>query len=1116
MTRESRRKPDAPIDLPRIPGYRIEGILGRGASGVVYSGIQETIERAVALKILRADLVRSTRAVERFRREARTAARLAHQAIIAPIDLGQLEDGRWWYAMELVEGISLGERIEERGALDEREALRMFIPLADALQHLREVGVVHRDVKPANILIDPRERAMLADLGLAFARDEPSLTGSGGVLGTPHYVSPEQARDSSKVDSRSDIWSLGATMYHAVTGRPPFTGSSVAEVFSSVLQDPLVDPRRFAPDLSASFVVVLRACLTRDLAHRYQEPFELRDDLQRLLERRAPEVSREGLEPLEQTKPWSKRILVGVAVLLLAGGLSWWKVMPEDDPQETTVRAGDPLIPLQVLENSYEEGRIRPVALLERIADWPRPGGKAPDGILGSRLQTLNIRAHRDLGESLRNLEQELEPVLEGALERRNWVAAQHLLLRELPRKLLEGAGCASTESLPDAQESKSFVQWEKRWQGRLQTHLDERLQEVVRTGRRWIQDEVAPHVAQALANQDVGLALTHSRRSVSEALAALQSDWEGLPETRVRDALTQPVETRLTELEQDVRDHWDGLSEDLIAFIDVRAQVHSKRIDEDLLEGLDQELRNDFDVECERLGLDLEKVPSPWKQDVLDLREVQGERLRREGRGKRLAVASNEWERDLAQSQDLYAARQYGQVADLWSDRLASPWRISMFPAMERELREARLLEELLERCARSLAKKNGQQVFLVIENFRQEGTLVESLSALDRGVVFLHGARRERKALALRSSSDQRGPILGTSDVLRLAAGAPDTDSGGGMTNERALARALFLFHEGDLQGARDALPREEAMEDPLTRDLERRILRSLTQGKERSREQWIVILAALTRDVESGGQASRRAGEQIATLLAEPGLDPAQVPRLEQLRVRAEANRGARTLEDLYPDAKIIARGPELASRRNVHLGWLFDSPPESWALGRFQARPGHLHLAVYEGVGEGSSTWLQDPLTLAVASPLETQRPMGFTLHFRFPEDAPASPVVLSLGGYHLVFVTDGSESRFLGGSGDAEELLRNLENGQSTGQASFAGFQPGVYHRLQVQLTALAPTRKGRVQAILLDDVELKVPAQVSRPATSSILEFSSRGELDLYRVEVKASEIVGR
>ncbi len=1116
MSRKSRKKPDAPIDLPRIPGYHIEGILGRGASGVVYSAIQETIERAVALKILRADLVRSARAVERFRREARTAARLAHPGIIAPIDLGQLPDGRWWYAMELVEGISLGERINERGPLSEREALRMFIPLADALQHLHEVGVVHRDVKPANILIDPRERALLADLGLAFARDEPSLTGSGGVLGTPHYVSPEQARDSSKVDSRSDIWSLGATLYHAVTGKPPFNGTSVAEVFSSVLQDPLVDPRRFTPDLSASFVLVLRACLTRDITHRYQEPHALRDDLQRLLERRSPEVSRDGLEPLESSAPWRKRVFIGSAVIILLAGAIWWETRGQESTPETNARVEDPLQPLRTLKAGYDEGRILPVPLLGYIAAWPKPGGEAPRGALGAGLQTLNIRAHRDLGEALRTLQQELEPVLEGSLKRRNWVAAQHLLLRELPHKLLERAGCASTASLPDAQDARSFIEWESRWEARLQNHLDDRLKVVVRSGRNWVNKQVAPEVRGHLANQDWVEALSSSQRGISEALLVLESEWKGLPEARAREALTAPLQELFAGLEGEVAAHWDDMEQDLEAFLDAQAGVLSQRIESELLEGLDQELRKGFADELTALGLSLDLVPTAWRQDLLDHQTHLGERLRREGRGKRVAVARNEWERDLASVQGLNFGRQYAMVAELWSDRLASPWRVSVFPAMERGLREANLMEDLLGRCAQRLSLLNGERVPLTFNGLSQGGTLVESRSALDRGVVLLHGLRNERKLFQLRRDGKIDATVLDPSDVIRLADQVEGSDSPDDLPYARDLARALFLFHEGDLRGAQAALPRGDALTDPLVIDLERRILRGLTQGEERSPEQWIVILAALTRDVESGGQANRRAEEQLRALLNEPGLDPEMTPRLQGLLAESLANQGPRTLESLYPDVKVIERGPEFASRRDVHLAWLFDAPPESWVLGRFQARPGRLHLPAFNGDVDGGGHWSANTLTLSLAEPLEASRPMGFTVHFRMSEGSSIAPVILSLGGYHLVFVTDGEASRFIGGNHDREELLTALQEGKARGFGGFEGFQAGVYHRIHVQMSTLATNRRGRIQSIMIDGVELKVPSLVAQPASSSVLEFNSRGPLDLYRVEVKASEIVDR
>ncbi|MCP5022116.1 MAG: serine/threonine protein kinase [bacterium] len=1116
MSSEPRKKSDAPIDLPAIPGYRIEGMLGRGASGVVYSAIQETIDRAVALKILRADLVRSARAVERFRREARTAARLAHPGIIAPIDLGQLPDGRWWYAMELVEGISLGERIQERGPLDEREALRMFIPLADALQHLHEVGVVHRDVKPANILIDPRERALLADLGLAFARDEPSLTGSGGVLGTPHYVSPEQARDSSKVDSRSDIWSLGATLYHAVTGKPPFNGSSVAEVFSSVLQDPLVDPRRYTPDLSASFVLVLRACLTRDINHRYQEPHNLRDDLQRLLERRSPEVSRDGLEPLESSGSWRRWAIMGSAVAILAAGAVWWKLGAADSVDETHVRVEDPLQPLRTLEISYDEGRILPVPMLERIAAWPRPGGAAPSGALGSGLQTLNIRAFRDLGESLRTLQQELEPDLEASLKNRNWEAAQYLLSRELPRKLLEGVGCASTASLPDVQDARSFIRWETRWEARVQAHLDERLRAVVRSGRSWVKDKVEPGVRAELVTLNYKEALSDSQRGITEALLAVKPEWNGLPEARAREALSEPLKKLLTGLEGEVHSHWKNLEKDLIAFLDSEAEVLSQRIESELLEGLDQELREGFAEELIDMGLSLDHVPTAWKQDVLDHHSKLGERLRREGRGKRVAVASNEWERDVASAQQLHAQRQYAKVGELWRDRLASPWRISVHSAMERELREANLLEDLLTRCSASLRLLNGKRQFLTFDGFSQEGTLIESPSALERGGVLLHGLRNERRKFLLRRGDNPEATILSPVDVVRLADMVEEQPGEHDMPHARALARALFLFHEGNLRGAKAALPRGEALEDPLTSDLERRILRALTQGEDRSHEQWIVILAALTRDVESGGQANRSAEEQIRGLLAEPGLELDIVPRLEKLLVESLANKGARTLESLYPDARILERGPEQASRRAIHLDWRFDAAPESWALGRFQTKPGTLFLPAFGGGVDGSGSWISDPLALSLAKPLEVSRPMGFTFHFRVSEGSSAAPVILTLGGYHLVFVTDGASSRFIGGNGDPQELLAILLEGDPSGFDGFAGFQPGVLHRLRVQITTMSTTRRGRIQSILIDDVELKSPSLVAQPASSSVIEFNSSGPLDLYRVEVKASENVGR
>ncbi|NUP97513.1 MAG: serine/threonine protein kinase, partial [Planctomycetaceae bacterium] len=275
-----------PAAFPEIPGYRIEAVLGRGSAGVVYRAVQLAVERPVALKILHPEVAARGKAVKRLQREARTTARLAHPGIVTAIDMGQA-GGLWWYAMELVDGPSLADKLKRDGPLSEREAVKLFIPLCEALEHAVDAGVVHRDIKPGNILVDSGNRARIVDLGLALAEDDPALTAQGGTLGTPHYISPEQARNPTAADVRSDIWSLGATLYHCLCGRPPFAGKSVAEILSGVLYAPVPDPQEFAPELSNNLALVLRKCLTRDPARRYQHPRELREDLERIRERRA-------------------------------------------------------------------------------------------------------------------------------------------------------------------------------------------------------------------------------------------------------------------------------------------------------------------------------------------------------------------------------------------------------------------------------------------------------------------------------------------------------------------------------------------------------------------------------------------------------------------------------------------------------------------------------------------------------------------------------------------------------------------------------------------------------------------------------------------------------------
>lgn len=403
-----------PARPPQIPGYRLDGIIGRGTTGTVYRAVQLAVERDVAVKVLHPELAARPQVVQRLQREARTMAKLAHPHVVGAIDMGEAE-GRWWFAMELVDGPSLAQLLRTDGPLPEREALRLFAPLCEALEHLWEHGVVHRDVKPANVLLERagrgrhrHYRARLADLGLAVGERDPALTSEGGTVGTPHYIAPEQARDARHVDVRADLWSLGATLYEAVCGRPPFGGRSAAEVLSAVLHEPVPDPRSLRPGLSAGLVLVLRKCLVRDPERRYQAPDELLADLERLRERRAPEVRRGELDPLARDpRPWRRPVVWAAglaAVSLVALGAALTGPAPAGEPRAPMGgAAADPLAPVRELRVA--------------AADEPRLLWTALEAADGVHAEAVAAGASDDWRDLRRALVTELQRAL-GVLER--------------------------------------------------------------------------------------------------------------------------------------------------------------------------------------------------------------------------------------------------------------------------------------------------------------------------------------------------------------------------------------------------------------------------------------------------------------------------------------------------------------------------------------------------------------------------------------------------------------------------------------------------------------------------------------------------------------------------
>jgi serine/threonine-protein kinase len=271
----------------QIPGYTILSLLGKGAMAKVYKARQNSLDRIVAVKILPKRLSDNVEFVERFYKEGKAAARLSHNNIVQAIDVGSTNEGFHFFVMEYVEGKTLYDIMQPppvgdgKTTYSEAEALDISIQIADALAHAHKRGLIHRDVKPKNILLTPGGVAKLTDLGLARAADDKEAAESeaGKAYGTPYYISPEQIRGEVDIDHRADIYSLGATMYHMVTGRPPFEGDSPSAVMHKHLKEPLTPPDHINIALSAGLGEIIETSMAKNADERYSSVADMLEDL---------------------------------------------------------------------------------------------------------------------------------------------------------------------------------------------------------------------------------------------------------------------------------------------------------------------------------------------------------------------------------------------------------------------------------------------------------------------------------------------------------------------------------------------------------------------------------------------------------------------------------------------------------------------------------------------------------------------------------------------------------------------------------------------------------------------------------------------------------------------
>jgi eukaryotic-like serine/threonine-protein kinase len=363
--------PSHPEMLGRLDRYQIEQVLGKGGMGIVLKGFDTELNRPVAIKVLAPHLAHSGAARQRFSREARAAASIVHEHVVAIHDVkSELESP--YLVMQYVPGHSLQERVDHNGPLAATEILRIGMQAAAGLAAAHAQGVIHRDVKPANILLENGvDRALLTDFGLARAADDATLTHSGIIAGTPHYMSPEQAR-GAQADARSDLFGLGGVLYFMATGHPPFRAEQAMAILHRICQDQHRPVQEINPSIPDDLADTIDRLLEKKPARRFANAGELQQSL-------AQALAQIQQRPRKSNRRWHRRLLrrrwripvaagaifCVVIIAWLAGGLGR---PPGVGPAENARTSREPIAVDEQLVNSAAAERADATQITNELA----------------------------------------------------------------------------------------------------------------------------------------------------------------------------------------------------------------------------------------------------------------------------------------------------------------------------------------------------------------------------------------------------------------------------------------------------------------------------------------------------------------------------------------------------------------------------------------------------------------------------------------------------------------------------------------------------------------------------------------------------------------------------
>ncbi len=424
-------------EAPRsFAGYEIFSEIGRGGMGVVYKARDPHLKRTVALKVLLGAEHASEEEVARFYREAKSAARLHHPNIV-PIHEMRKHNGRHYYTMDYVDGRPLDELIAE-GELEPRKRMEILERVARGLDHAHGHGVIHRDLKPGNIVIDSEGEPQVMDFGLAkllAGSDEGAprdgLSRSGVAMGTPHYMAPEQAAGLNReVDPRTDVYAMGCIMYELLTGQPPFTDESAVEILRKQVEEDPPAPGKLGSKLTGDVETIYLKCLEKDPDRRYASAGELADDLRRYLGGGAVSARRAGTAYVVRKRVLRSKPLFAVVTLacaLLMAATVWYVVslrkernralqeLAASKRREGHVRAAEVLLPY--IHATGPDGKANPQAVQEAairaLCQLAPPDAKVYQAIRARIYQepgVLNSPLYRKVGMHFERYTQKMAP----------------------------------------------------------------------------------------------------------------------------------------------------------------------------------------------------------------------------------------------------------------------------------------------------------------------------------------------------------------------------------------------------------------------------------------------------------------------------------------------------------------------------------------------------------------------------------------------------------------------------------------------------------------------------------------------------------------------------------